>query len=140
AGLRAAGRPGVMGALNSAPASFPGGGRFLDPAAAIERARPLGAEGADFLDAGAESPRPYGGAVAVPVEEEIRRLTPVLPTAASLGIPVSIDTMKAEVAAWALGCGAAIVNDVWGLQRDPRLPRLVPPPALPVILLPHPHR
>src|SRR5262249_21425516 len=133
--LIALGRPVVMGVLNITPDSFSDGGRFLDPAAAIDQARPRGAEGRDFLDAGAKSTRPYGGAVAVPVEEEIRRLTPVLPTAASLGIPVSIDTMKAEVAAWALGCGAAIVNDVWGLQRDPGLARVVAERAVPVIIM-----
>src|SRR5215467_115700 len=86
--LLALGRPVVMGVLNVTPDSFSDGGRFIDPAAAIEQARRLVAEGADILDVGAESTRPYGGAVAVPVEEEIRRLTPVLPTAASLGIPV----------------------------------------------------
>jgi dihydropteroate synthase len=133
--LLALGRPIVMGVLNVTPDSFSDGGRFLDPAAAIDQARRLAAEGADILDVGGESTRPYGGAVAVPIEEEIRRLAPVLPTAAGLGIPVSIDTMKAEVAAWALGCGAAIVNDVWGLQRDHDLARVVAERAVPVIIM-----
>ena len=64
-------------------------------------------------------------AVAVPAEEEMRRLAPVLPAVVALGVPVSIDTMKAKVAAWALERGAAIVNDVWGLQRDPDMARVV---------------
>src|SRR5499427_8715374 len=111
--LLALGRPVVMGVLNVTPDSFSDGGRFLDPASAIEQARRLAAEGADILDIGAESSRPYGGAVAVPIEEELRRLAPVLPAAAALGVPISVDTMKSEVAAWALASGAAIVNDVW---------------------------
>ena len=93
------------------------------------------ADGADILDVGAESTRPYGGAVAVPSEEEIRRLAPVLPAAVALGVPVSIDTMKAKVAAWALAAGATIVNDVWGLQRDPDLARVVAEHAAPVIIM-----
>src|SRR5882724_9614500 len=94
-------RPIVMGVLNVTPDSFSDGGRFLDPASAIDQARRMAAEGADILDIGAESTRPYGGMVAVPAEEEMRRLAPVLPAVTALGIPVSIDTMKAEVAAWA---------------------------------------
>ena len=92
-----------MGVLNVTPDSFSDGGRFLDPATAIEQASRMVAEGADILDIGAESTRPYGGAVAVSVEEEMRRLAPVLPAVVALGVPVSIDTMKAKVAAWALG-------------------------------------
>src|SRR6516164_4110251 len=121
--LLALGRPVVMGVLNVTPDSFSDGGRFLDPAAAIAQARRMIAEGADVLDVGAESTRPYGGAVAVPIAEEMRRLAPVLAAVVALGVPVSIDTMKAEVAAWALTAGAAIVNDVWGLQRDGELAR-----------------
>jgi dihydropteroate synthase len=124
-----------MGVLNVTPDSFSDGGRFLDPAAAIEQAKRMAAEGADILDIGAESTRPYGGMVAVPAEEEIRRLAPVLPAVTALGIPVSIDSMKAEVAAWALGCGATIVNDVWGLQRDRDLARVAAEHAVPVIIM-----
>src|SRR5262249_31545407 len=79
--------------------------------------------------------RPYGGAVAVPIAEEMRRLAPVLAAVVALGVPVSIDTMKAEVAAWALTAGAAIVNDVWGLQRDGELARVVAERAVPVIIM-----
>ena len=133
--LLALGRPIVMGVLNVTPDSFSDGGRFLDPKTAIDQARRMIAEGADVLDIGAESTRPYGGALAVSIAEEMRRLAPVLPAVLALGVPVSIDTMKAEVAAWALAAGAAIVNDVWGLQRDSELPRLVAQHAVPVIIM-----
>jgi len=133
--LLALGRPAVMGVLNVTPDSFSDGGRFLDPSIAIEQAQRMVAAGADVLDIGAESTRPYGGAVPVPIEEEIRRLAPVLPGAVGLGIPVSIDTMKAKVAAWALASGAAIVNDVWGLQRDGDLARVVAEHGAPVIIM-----
>ena len=129
------GRPIVMGVLNVTPDSFSDGGDFLEPAAAIDHARRMIAEGADLLDIGAESTRPYGGAVAVPIAEEMRRLGPVLPAVVGLGVPVSIDTMKVEVAAWALAAGAAIVNDVWGLQRDGELARVVSQHAVPVIIM-----
>ena len=133
--LLALGRPIVMGVLNVTPDSFSDGGRFLDPADAIDQARRMIAAGADVLDIGAESTRPYGGAVAVPIAEEMRRLGPVLPAVVGLGVAVSIDTMKAEVAAWALAAGAAIVNDVWGLQRDGELARVVAQHAVPVIIM-----
>jgi dihydropteroate synthase len=133
--LLALGRPIVMGVLNVTPDSFSDGGRFLDPAAALEQARQMVAQGADILDIGAESTRPYGGAQAVPSAEEMRRLAPVLPAAVTLGVPVSIDTMKAAVAKWALEAGAAIVNDVWGLQRDSDLARVVAESGVPVIIM-----
>ena len=133
--LLALGRPAVMGVLNVTPDSFSDGGRFIEAPTAIEQARRIVAEGADILDIGAESTRPYGGAVPVPIEEEIHRLAPVLPAAVALGTPVSIDTMKAKVAAWALASGAAIVNDVWGLQRDGDLPRVCADFAVPVIIM-----
>ena len=133
--LLALGRPIVMGVLNVTPDSFSDGGRFLDPVDAIDQARRMIAEGADLLDIGAESTRPYGGAVAVPIAEEMRRLGPVLPAVVGLGVAVSIDTMKAEVAAWALAAGAAIVNDVWGLQRNGELARVVAQHAVPVIIM-----
>ncbi len=133
--LLSLGRPIVMGVLNVTPDSFSDGGRFLDPVTAIDQARRMAAEGADILDIGAESTRPYGGMVAVTAEEEMRRLAPVLPAVVALGTPVSIDTMKAEVAAWALGSGAAIVNDVWGLQRDSDLARVVAEHAVPVVIM-----
>jgi dihydropteroate synthase len=133
--LLALGRPLVMGVLNVTPDSFSDGGRFLDPASALEQASRMIAEGTDILDIGAESTRPYGGVVAVSSDEEIRRLTLVLPAAVAMGVPVSIDTMKAAVAEWALAAGAAIVNDVWGLQRDSGLARVVAVHQVPVIVM-----
>jgi dihydropteroate synthase len=134
-GLLGKGRPLVMGVLNVTPDSFSDGGRFLDPAAAIAQAQRLAAEGADILDVGAESSRPYGNAVAVPLDDERARLAPILPVVVALGIPVSIDTMKAAIAAWALDAGATIVNDVWGLQRDPDMARVVAAHDAPVIVM-----
>jgi dihydropteroate synthase len=129
------GRPAVMGVLNVTPDSFSDGGRFYDPERAIAHARRMQAEGADIIDIGAESTRPYGDAVAVPLEEEMRRLEPVLHAIVGLGVPVSIDTIKAVVARAALASGAAIVNDVWGLQRDPDMARLIAEQCAPVVIM-----
>jgi dihydropteroate synthase len=133
--LLAVGRPVVMGILNVTPDSFSDGGRFIDPQVAIAQARRMVAEGADILDVGAESTRPYGGAVPVSLEDELARLEPVLPAVIGLGVPVSIDTIKPEVAGWALRLGAAIVNDVWGLQRDPGMAQVVAEHRAPVIIM-----
>jgi dihydropteroate synthase len=128
-------RPLVMGVLNVTPDSFSDGGRFLDARAALAHARRLVSEGADIIDVGAESTRPYGGAVRVSLEEERARLAPILSEVISLGVPVSIDTLKAPIAAWALDLGAAIVNDVWGLQRDPDMAGIVADRSAPVIIM-----
>ena len=128
-------RPLVMGVLNVTPDSFSNGGRYLDPQAAVVHARRLAAEGADILDVGAESTRPYGGAVRISIEEERARLAPVLSDVIALGVPVSIDTQKAAIAAWALDLGAAIVNDVWGLQDDADMARVVAEHQTPVIIM-----
>jgi dihydropteroate synthase len=128
-------RPLVMGVLNVTPDSFSDGGQFLDPRAAIAQAQQLIGEGADILDVGAESTRPYGGATRVPLDQERQRLAPVLPAIVALGKPVSIDTLKAPIAAWALEAGASIVNDVWGLQRDADMARVVAEHGAPVIIM-----
>jgi dihydropteroate synthase len=133
--LLARGAPVVMGVLNVTPDSFSDGGRFLSAPVAIAHARRMAAEGADILDVGAESTRPYGGAVPVPLEEELARLSPVLPEVVKLGVPVSIDTIKARVAAWAIAAGAVIVNDVWGLQRDPDMARVVAEHGVALIIM-----
>jgi dihydropteroate synthase len=133
--LLAPDRTTVMGILNVTPDSFSDGGRFFDPAVAIAHARRMAAEGADILDIGAESTRPYGSMKPVSLEDEIARLAPVLPEVVRLGLPVSIDTIKAKVAAWALDKGATIVNDVWGLQRDPDIARVVAERGVPVIVM-----
>ncbi len=124
-----------MGILNVTPDSFSDGGRFFDPARAIAHASEMAEQGADILDIGAESTRPYGDARPVSAEDELARLTPVLPDVAALGLPLSIDTIKSSVAAWALDQGASIVNDVWGLQHDPEMAALVAKRGVPVIAM-----
>ncbi|HXX07717.1 MAG TPA: dihydropteroate synthase [Pseudolabrys sp.] len=124
-----------MGILNVTPDSFSDGGKFLDPPVAIARAAEMKSEGADILDIGAESTRPYGDPVPVSAEDEKARLTSILPAVASLGLPVSIDTIKPSIAAWALDQGASVVNDVWGLQRDPGMALLVAERRVPVIVM-----
>lgn len=105
-----------MGVVNVTPDSFSDGGRFLDPAAAIEQARRLAGEGADILDIGGESSRP--GADPVPLDEELRRVLPVLEACAGLGRPVSVDTYKPEVMRAAVDAGAAMLNDIWGFRQE----------------------
>src|SRR4051812_15909385 len=114
-----------MGIVNVTPDSFAAGGsRLLSPAEAIDAALRMEADGADLLDVGGESTRP--GAAALPKEEELARVLPVLRgLAGRLTIPISIDTYKADVARAALDAGASIVNDVSGLHRDPQLARVV---------------
>jgi dihydropteroate synthase len=128
-------RPLVMGILNVTPDSFSDGGAFLSPDAAVAHAEQMITEGADIIDIGGESTRPSPNRVAVSADEELRRLEFVLPAAGRLGRPVSIDTMKATIAAWALDHGAAIVNDVWGLQRDPEMADVVARYRVPVIIM-----
>ena len=115
-------RPVVMGVLNVTPDSFSDGGSYRSTEAAIARARQMITEGADIVDVGAESARP--GAMAVCEAEELARLEPVL-SAIGPELPASIDTTKAAVAAHAVAQGAILVNDVWGLQRDPAMPETV---------------
>ena len=126
--------PVVMGVLNITPDSFSDGGHFTSYEAALTQARRMIAEGAGILDIGAESTRPYGSQP-VSADEELQRLRDILPAVTTLGIPVSIDTMKATVAAWALTNGAAIANDIWGLQRDPDMARVVADHHAPVIIM-----
>src|SRR5262249_19197384 len=133
--LLSPGRPLVMGVLNVTPDSFSDGGQFLDPTVAIAHAADMARRGADILDIGAESTRPYGDPVPVSVEDEKARLAPIVPDAVKLGLPVSIDTIKASIATWALDQGAAIVNDVWGLQCDPEMAPLVAERRVPVIVM-----
>jgi dihydropteroate synthase len=127
--------PAVMGVLNVTPDSFSDGGKFLAPERALAQAKRMIEDGADIIDIGAESSRPYGDAEPVSAEEELKRLRPILPEAAALGIPISIDSMKSAVVAWALEHGASIANDVWGLQRDPGMAALVAARRCPVIVM-----
>ena len=128
------GRPCVMGVLNVTPDSFSDGGRCLSVDAALKRAKKMWAEGAAILDIGAESTRP--GAPEVALEEELRRLLPVLEAvAAEIPLPISVDTSKAAVmrAAWSLGAG--LMNDVTALRGDPLALRTVVDLDIPVCLM-----
>ena len=126
--------PAVMGVLNVTPDSFSDGGQFVAPERALAQARRMIADGADIIDIGAESTRPYG-AEPISVDEELKRLQPVLAELVGLGVPVSIDSMKSAVVALALDAGASIANDVWGLQRDPDMARLLAARHSPVIVM-----
>ena len=125
-------RPSVMGILNVTPDSFSDGGRFTGRDAALEQAQAMAA-GADVLDIGGESTRP--GAAEVEVGEEIARTAPVIAELVSLGVPVSIDTRKAAVAAAALAAGAGIVNDVAAMGFDAGMAGVVAASGAPVILM-----
>jgi dihydropteroate synthase len=113
-------RPLVLAILNVTPDSFSDGGRFFESCAAVDRGLQFVAEGADLIDVGGESTRP--GATPVPPDEELRRVVPVVRDLAKrTSVPISVDTMKAEVARQALDAGAAIINDVTGLRGDPAM-------------------
>ncbi len=124
----------MMGILNVTPDSFSDGGHFFNnPRRAVTRALQMQEEGADLIDVGGESTRP--GARAVSVEEELRRILPVLEKLTGrLKIPLSVDTYKAVVAEQALRAGASLVNDVTAL-RDSRMPEVVARAKVPVILM-----
>jgi dihydropteroate synthase len=113
----------IMGILNITPDSFSDGGKYIDLEPSLKKARSMFEEGADIIDIGGESTRP--GYKAITKEEEIRRVLPVLSVLAKeLDIPISIDTNKSIVAQKALEAGASIVNDIWGLQKDPLIARV----------------
>jgi len=133
AGLPAAERCLVMGVINVTPDSFSDGGAFIDADSAIKHGRKLLAAGADLLDVGGESTRP--GAQRVPVDEEIRRVLPVVRELAAEGAVISIDTMRATTAEAALAAGARLVNDVSGGVADPGLPKLVADAAVPYVVM-----
>ncbi|WP_422020731.1 dihydropteroate synthase [Roseibium sp.] len=123
----------VMGILNVTPDSFSDGGRFDATDKALEHARSMIADGADILDIGAESTRP--GSEPVGLENEWSRLAPILEPVCELGCPVSIDTYKAEIARRAGAAGAGLVNDVWGLQKDPAMADTVAELGVPVVMM-----
>jgi|GraSoiStandDraft_41_1057321.scaffolds.fasta_scaffold269860_4 dihydropteroate synthase len=124
----------IMGILNLTPDSFSDGGRFLTRDAAIAQAKRMVAEGCDIVDVGGESTRP--GAAPVPEAEELARVEPILAELArELDAPVSIDTYKAAVAERAAELGAVLVNDVWGLQKDPRMAETVAAAGTAVVVM-----
>ncbi len=132
--LRSPDRTLVMGILNLTPDSFSDGGRYASVEAGVARAHEMVAEGADIIDIGGESTRP--GHVPVDEAEELHRVMPLLeqllPT---IGVPVSIDTTKSAVAERAIDLGAAIINDQWGLQGDPRMAAVAARFNVPVIAM-----
>jgi dihydropteroate synthase len=127
-------RPLIMGILNVTPDSFADHGRYFEPAAALALARALVAAGADILDVGGESTRPF--AEPVLLEEELRRVIPLIEAIApEISIPISIDTYKAPVAQAALNAGAAIINDISALRFDPEMAPLAVGAGVPVVLM-----
>ncbi|HET6683191.1 MAG TPA: dihydropteroate synthase [Gaiella sp.] len=124
-------RPSVMGILNVTPDSFSDGGSYRSTVDAVDAARRMLADGASLVDVGGESTRPR--AEPVSVEEELRRVVPVLEALA--GSPVSLDTSRAEVAQRGIELGVAMVNDVSALQRDPALAEVVAEAGVDVCLM-----
>jgi len=132
-GLPVADRCLVMGVVNVTPDSFSDGGQWYGAAAAIEHGLELVAQGADIVDVGGESTRP--GAQRVSAEEELRRVKPVITELVKAGVVVSVDTMRAQVAEFALEAGVSLVNDVSGGLADPYMPRLVAKAAVPYVVM-----
>ncbi len=117
-------RPHIMGVLNVTPDSFSNGGRYLNPQAALRRAKQLIEEGADIIDIGGESTRP--GADPVPLSQELGRVLPVVEGLSSLeGAIISVDTYKSQVAQRAIDAGAHLINDISGLRFDPEMAQVV---------------
>ncbi|MGW6977862.1 dihydropteroate synthase [Streptomyces sp. NPDC054932] len=133
AGLPDWDRCGVMGVVNVTPDSFSDGGRWFDTTAAVKRGLDLVEHGADLVDVGGESTRP--GASRVDEEEELRRVVPVVRGLASEGVTVSVDTMRAAVAARAVEAGAALVNDVSGGLADPGMIPAVAAAEVPFVVM-----
>ena len=130
-------RPRIMGIVNVTPDSFSDGGRHSSASAALAHAEQLLREGADILDVGGESTRP--GAPVVSLEEELARVLPVVRGALAWGVPISVDTYKAEVMQAALDAGADIINDVWALRQNGALAVVAQHPRCGVCLM-HMHR
>ena len=124
----------LMGVVNVTPDSFSDGGEFFDTERAIEQGERLATEGADLLDVGGESTRPFSESI--PTEEELRRVIPVIrQLARRTRIPISIDTCKAAVARAALDAGASLVNDISSLGLDPDMKAVVASSGAPLILM-----
>lgn len=124
----------IMGVINVTPDSFSDGGRFYQCDAAVAQGLKLAAEGADILDIGGESTRPYSEPL--PAEEELRRVLPVIrKLRPQVTVPISIDTTKADVARQALEAGAAMINDIGALRLDPDMVRVAASYRVPIILM-----
>lgn len=124
----------IMGILNVTPDSFSDGGKFTEMDTAIKHAKQMVSDGADIIDIGGESTRP--GAAKVGVEEEIVRVIPIVEKMVKeIDAPISVDTYKAKVADEALKVGAHMINDVWGLQREPEIANVVAKYDVPVCIM-----
>jgi dihydropteroate synthase len=127
-------RPVIMGILNVTPDSFSDGGSFASVGAAVDHAKQMVADGCDIVDVGGESTRP--GATPLDTADELGRIEPILAALENiLDAPLSIDTYKAAVAARAVDLGAVLVNDVWGLQRDPAMADVVAATEAAVVIM-----
>jgi dihydropteroate synthase len=123
----------IMGVVNVSPDSFSGDG-IADAEQAVARGKQLASEGADIIDVGGESTRP--SSTPVSSDEELRRVVPVVEKLANeVSVPLSVDTYKLEVARQALNAGANIINDIWGLQKEPTLANLVAEKGVPIVLM-----
>lgn len=124
----------VMGVINITPDSFSDGGLYFSHSKAIERGIQMAEEGVDIIDVGGESTRPYSRRI--PVSEEIERVVPVIEALSrKVHVPISIDTIKADVAREALSAGASIINDITALRFDPRMSALAAEAEVPVVLM-----
>ena len=123
----------IMGVINVSPDSFSGDG-LADVEEAVARAKRLASEGADIIDIGGESTRP--GSTSISIDEELRRVIPVVKRLVQeTSVPLSVDTYKLEVARQALDAGANMINDIWGLQKEPRLAQLAAQKGVPIALM-----
>jgi dihydropteroate synthase len=128
------GKTRIMGILNVTPDSFSDGGLFFQRERAIAQGEALAAQGADLLDVGGESTRPFSDSISI--EEEIQRIIPVIrELVKKISVPISVDTYKAEVARAALDAGAVVVNDITALGFDPGLAKIIAEYGVPVVLM-----
>lgn len=124
----------IMGVLNVTPDSFSDGGRYYSIEAAVKRAEQIAQQGADIIDIGGESTRP--GYVPISEQEEIERIIPVIEAVCqTVDLPISVDTYKSAVAKEALKAGAHIINDIWGLKKDPEMGKVVADTGAAVVLM-----
>ncbi|MEK3912505.1 dihydropteroate synthase [Paenibacillus sp. FSL H7-0331] len=128
-------RTAIMGILNVTPDSFSDGGLYVGVQAAVEQAKRMVDAGADMIDIGGESTRP--GSAIVTLEQELQRVIPVVEALIEAGItvPLSVDTYKAEVAREALAAGAHVLNDIWGLKREPEMAQLAAQYGCPIVIM-----
>ena len=127
-------RPIVMGILNLTPDSFSNGGRYVSMEAALSHAKQMAAAGCDIIDVGGESTRP--GALPISEDEELARVESIFAELAfKLEVPLSIDTYKSKIAARAVELGAILINDVWGLQKDPGMAATVAATEAAVVIM-----